>query len=244
MKENTVFSQTTAQKQWEKLYELYQQIMPTNISKIKPKEGLTELCFFGDSVFAYKDKAVFSRFSTPERYAETDYVINVLKERGITGERVPEHLNFEGSGETMFWNSKILVGYGQRSSQGIAEYLQDQFQTETIGLELIDPVFYHLDTALFPISNEHIAFYPKAFSSEALKKIRQLNCNLIEVSFEEARSFALNSIAVSNTIIVHSEATGFCKQLKALGYTIQTVDVSEFIKFGGGLKCLTFQHYL
>ncbi len=104
MKENTVFSPTTAQKQWEKLYELYQQIMPTNISKIKPKEGLTELCFFGDSVFAYKDKAVFSRFSTPERYAETDYVINVLKERGITGERVPEHLNFEGSGETMFWN--------------------------------------------------------------------------------------------------------------------------------------------
>lgn len=46
---------------------------------------------------------------------------------------------FEGSGETMMWNGKILVGYGKRnSSPEIADFLEDTFGVEAIGLELID----------------------------------------------------------------------------------------------------------
>jgi len=33
--------------------------------------------------------------------------------------RVPEDIYYEGSGETIVWNDKILVGYGQRSNSKI-----------------------------------------------------------------------------------------------------------------------------
>lgn len=244
MKKDASFSLELAEKQWETLFNLYEKHAPHSATKIQPKEGLTELCFFGDSVFAIGNTAVFSRFAAPERYPETDYVIEVLKNRGIEGERVPESLNYEGSGETMLWNDIILVGYGQRSSAGIAEHLATVFQRKTVGLELIDPTFYHLDTALFPISDSEIAFYPPAFSKNAQVELKELSANLIEITEEEAASFALNSVSLGEKIVVHSEASKFIQRLERLGYNILPVDVSEFIKFGGGLKCLTFQHYL
>lgn len=81
------------------------------------------MCFFGDSVFAINKKAVFGRFATDERFPETEYVIEYLRSIGIQGERVPEGMHYEGSGETMVWNGKILVGYGKRNTKDIVGYL-------------------------------------------------------------------------------------------------------------------------
>jgi N-dimethylarginine dimethylaminohydrolase len=244
MKENKNFSLDRAMKQWENLVELYEKECPESVTRLPSKQGLTELCFFGDSVFAIKGKALFSRFATKERFPETDYVMALLDQYGIHGERVPEAVYFEGSGETMCFADLILVGYGQRSSVKIVSLLEKTFEKKVLGLELIDPVFYHLDTALFPISDTEIAYFPAAFSSGALEKLKALPAELIEVTKEEAASFALNSVSLGKKIVVHSSATKFINRLENRGYTVLPVDVSEFIKFGGGLKCLTFQHYL
>lgn len=72
----------------------------------------------------------------------------------------------------MVWNGKILCGYGKRnSSPEVAEFLEETFGIEAIGLELIDQRFYHLDTALFPINKDLIAVYEPAFSETAWRKI-------------------------------------------------------------------------
>jgi N-dimethylarginine dimethylaminohydrolase len=41
-------------------------------------------------------------------------------------------------------------------------------------------------------------------------------------------------------IVTHYEARRFIKELKNRGFKVHEIDISEFIKFGGGLKCLTF----
>ncbi len=67
----------------------------------------------------------------------------------------------------MVWNGKILVGYGKRNTKEIVDFLRQEYPgTEVIGFELIDPEFYHLDTALCPISKDLIAVYETAFSEE------------------------------------------------------------------------------
>ena len=86
---------------------------------IAPKTGLKELTFFGDGVFACKKRALFSRMRNSSRFPETEYVMERVNKLGFKGERVPEKMFFEGSGETMMWNGKIFAGYGQRSSEGI-----------------------------------------------------------------------------------------------------------------------------
>lgn len=110
------FSVDKAKSQWEELVAVYMKIAPEAVHVVPAKEKLTELCFFGDSVFAYKNKAVFGRFATDERFPETQYVMEYIRSCGIEGVRVPEGMHYEGSGETMLWNGKILVGYGRRNS--------------------------------------------------------------------------------------------------------------------------------
>lgn len=77
------FSVDKAKSQWEELVNLYTKLFQDDVHVIPAEKGLTELCFFGDSVFAYKNKAVFSRFATDERFPETEYVMKALKEVGI-----------------------------------------------------------------------------------------------------------------------------------------------------------------
>lgn len=93
---------------------------------------------------------------------------------------------------------------------------------------------------MFPISKDLIAVFEDAFSEESKEIIKSLGCEIIYLSYKDAKEFALNSVVIENHAIVHYEAENFIKILQEKGFTVDTVDVSEFIKFGGGLKCLTF----
>lgn len=75
---------------------------------------------------------------------------------------------YEGSGETLMWNDKIIIGHGIRNSKNVVQFIKDYFQREVIDLELIDPFFYHLDLALFPVSNNLICVCEEAFSVESM----------------------------------------------------------------------------
>lgn len=118
---------------------------------------------------------------------------------------------YEGSGETMMWNGKILVGYGKRnSSPEVADFLEETFGCEAIGLELIDQRFYHLDTALFPINKDLIAVYEPAFSEASIRKINNLGVELIKLTYEDALQFACNSVSLDGTnLVIHYEAKNF-----------------------------------
>ena len=51
-----------------------------------------------------------------------------------------------------------------------------------VSLELVDPRFYHLDTALAVLDDTTIAYYPPAFSDEARTKLLELFPDAIEVA--------------------------------------------------------------
>jgi len=238
------FSREKAQEQWQNLIDVYEKIIPGQVEIIPPKEGLTELCFFGDSVFTWKDKAVFSRFKHAERALEVEYAKEILKKWGIDGQRVPEGIEYEGSGETMVWRDKILVGHGQRSSAKIEPFLAEYFGAEVIGFEHVDPYFFHLDTALFPISDDLVAVYTDAFSERSKENITKLDCEILFLEREDTLQFALNSVALGKDIVVHEGVQNFQEMLRERGFIVHSVDISEFLKFGGGIKCLTLQHYL
>jgi N-dimethylarginine dimethylaminohydrolase len=162
---NNFFDREKAQQQWENLVSIYKQICPDNVFVVPSKEKLIELCFFGDSVFALKNKCVFSRFATVERFNETEYVMEYVKKNlKVEGVRIPEGIYFEGSGETMYWNGKIMVGHGIRNQKNVAKFLEQYFKVEVVSLELISSTFYHLDTVFFPINENLIAYYEDGFT--------------------------------------------------------------------------------
>jgi N-dimethylarginine dimethylaminohydrolase len=56
---------------------------------------------------------------------------------------------------------------------------------------------------------------------------------------EEALSFCANSVVVGTTVVMPTTPVRVGRQLEAWGFDVVTCDVSEFLKAGGGCRCLT-----
>jgi len=245
MKKTTPFSRERALEQWEALVAAYRKVdAPGRIELVPPVEGLTELCFFGDSVFLCEGKALFGHFRHKEREPERAAVKEFLLARSFRGFEVPEGVVFEGAGETMLWNDKILFGFGKRSDEVVRHFLRQTFKKDVVDIEMEDASFYHLDTALFPVHEELLAYYPGSFGPIDTATIESFDCEKIKVSEKEARAFACNSIVWGGVVFMPTGAPVLRKELERRGLGTVEVDVSEFLKFGGGIKCLTLQHYL
>jgi N-dimethylarginine dimethylaminohydrolase len=243
MDTSTPFSRELAIEQWERLVEAYREVFgPRWVHLCEPQEGLTELCFFGDSVFLCEGKTLFGEFRHAERAAERPYVQAYLEERGYASRNVPEGVVFEGAGETVMWRDKILFGFGKRSDEVVRHFLRQTFGHDTIDLEMENEAFYHLDTAFLPLSDDLIAYYPGAFGPIDNATIESLDCEKLVVSEADAKLFACNAI-VHRRVVFGCPGIELWKELRQRGFEVIELDMSEFIKLGGGIKCLTLQHY-
>jgi len=117
-----------------------------------------------------------------------------------------------------------------------------------VPLKLVDPSFYHLDTALAVLDTgsagasgraETIAYYPGAFSAGSQAALRRLYPDAIIASRADAEWFALNAVSDGRNVVVPEQAPTFARQLEERGFVPVPVDVSEFRKAGGGAKCCT-----
>ena len=110
-----------------------------------------------------------------------------------------------------------------------------------ISLELVDPRFYHLDTALAVLDDKTIAYYPPAFSAAAQRQLRALFPDAIIVGSVDAYVLGLNAVSDGLHVVHPSGATGFAAQLRDAGFRPIGVDLSELLKGGGSVKCCTLE---
>lgn len=107
-------------------------------------------------------------FAYRERYEEAGAHRDWFREHGFTEVHEPEHVN-EGEGDFAVTASYLLAGRGFRSSPLSHMEAQEFFGLPVIGLDLVDPRYYHLDTALCVLdaAADEIMYYPDAFSPAA-----------------------------------------------------------------------------
>jgi N-dimethylarginine dimethylaminohydrolase len=110
-----------------------------------------------------------------------------------------------------------------------------------VSLELVDPRFYHLDTALAVLDDTTIAYYPPAFSDDARTTLLELFPDAIEVAEADANVLGLNVVSDGLNVVMPAAATGFAEQLRAAGFRPIGVDLSELLKGGGSVKCCTLE---
>ena len=82
-------------------------------------------------------------------------------------------------------------------------------------------------------------YYPGAFTPSAIKKIKKLFPDLIELDVTDATQFACNSVVYENKILMPSGPQKIMKELDLRGYEVTQINTSEFLKSGGSLQCMT-----
>jgi len=232
-----------ALRQWESL----KQALGTEgaLSFIPQQKGLPDMVFTANAGLVLGNKVIVSRFRSQERRGEEPYFANWFWKNGFEIINWPDDVAFEGAGDALFDRSQAILwsGYGFRSDGKAPAQLEKILGRRTIGLHLIDPRFYHLDTCFCPLEDGYLMYFPKAFDAESQKNIEAFIPpeKRIVVAEEDALFFACNAVDLNKRIFLNNASADLQGQLKKAGFSPIVVPLSEFMKSGGAAKCLTLK---
>lgn len=190
---------------------------------------------------------LLSSMKHASRAKETPYIQKYLKELGIKTILFPKKEVFEGQGECKwFYEGKLLVvGYGFRSTATTIPLLQRVLNKvylehnvtppKVVGIEMASPEFYHLDLAMAAIGSSVCVAHRHAFKNP-LELEKWVNVRWMDTK----DPFVLNMLVLKNRIVTHKLMYKKDKRWleKVTGKPVIEVDVSEFEKSGGSVRCM------
>ncbi|MFT4281486.1 dimethylargininase [Microbacterium sp.] len=233
--------------QWQTLYDTYL-ALGHEIELIDPVPGLPDMVYTANGGFVIDGRALGVKFRVDERRGEERPFMDWFAAHGF--EVVEPRAVQEGEGDFLLVGNTILAGSGFRSDPSSHREVSEAFDREVVSLTLVDPRFYHLDTAisvLDPVEGEGgvaaatIAYLPSAFDDASRTVLERRFPDAIRVSDDDGAVFGLNSASDGLNVLLSPWATGFAEQLRERGYRPVPIDLSELLLGGGGIKCCTLE---
>jgi N-dimethylarginine dimethylaminohydrolase len=240
MDTSTPVDTALATRQWEVLRRTYESLGHT-VDLVEPVAGLPDMVYAANGGLVIGDMAVVARFAYPQRAEEAVAYAEWMAGRGYPPIHT-RHTN-EGQGDLLVVGPMVLAGYGFRTDRRAHDEIAEMIGMPLVSLELVDPRFYHLDTALAVLDEETIAYYPPAFSDASRARLQELFPDAIEVATADAYVLGLNAVSDGLHVVHPAAAVGFAAQLTDAGFEPIGVDLSELLKGGGSVKCCTLEVY-
>lgn len=230
---------TLAVRQWNDLRTTYEGL-GHRVDLLEPAEDLPDMVFAANGAVVVGGRAYGASFAYPQRRREAELHRQWLAHSGVTEVLTPSQVN-EGEGDFAVVGTTILAGTGFRTSTAAHQEAQEFFGRPVISLQLVDPRFYHLDTALTVLDDTTLAYYPAAFSPGSLGVLRTLFPDAVQATETDALAFGLNAVSDGRHVVLPVEAVGLADQLRERGYEPVGVELSELLKAGGSAKCCTLE---
>jgi N-dimethylarginine dimethylaminohydrolase len=227
-----------AVRQWEQLYRIYLDL-GFDVELIDPIAGLPDMVYAANGGFTLDGIAYGAKFQYDERGPEGPAYMDWFRSHGFEVAE-PVSVN-EGEGDFLLVGDRILAGTGFRSDAASHDELRRIYGREVVTLKLVDPSFYHLDTAIAVLDDSNIAYLPKAFDEASRAIIGDLYPDAVVVNDADAAVLGLNSFSDGKNVVIASRAVGFEASLRERGYNPIGVDLSELLLGGGGVKCCTLE---
>lgn len=231
-----------ARAQWEALFEDVARF--ADVHRMDAQPGSPDMCFTANAALVEGDLAIPARFRHAERRAEEAPFAAWLEGAGFATPSLEDpRLVFEGEGDALFQPGEPLLwaGYGVRTALESHRTLARRFGVEVVSLRLVDPRFYHLDTCFTPLPDRRVMYHPRAFDDRSRAEIeaRFPADRRIEVSDDDAGRFACNALRVDDRLFANDMSDTLRRTLAGHGFEPRLHPVDEFLKAGGGVKCLS-----
>jgi N-dimethylarginine dimethylaminohydrolase len=235
--------------QWQALKAAYEARGHT-VDVIRPEPGLPDMVYAANGGIVVGGQALAARFTFPERQPEGAAYEAWLRTSGAQhgvvslGQAVERN---EGEGDLLWDGEVLLAGTGFRTTREAHAEVAARLDVDVVTLELVDPRFYHLDTALAVLTTAsgdrrpEVAYFPGAFTSESLAVLRERYPDAIEATEDDAAVLGLNAVSDGRHVFLTQRATGMHAALRERGYEPVGIDLSELFKGGGSVKCCTLE---
>ena len=235
-----------AGKQWLRLREALVGLGHT-VHELDPEPDLPDMVYAANGGFLLDGIAYGAQFRHPQRAPEVDAHRRWYQRQGW--DYVVPAAAAEGEGDLAWTGELILAGYGYRTEPAAHRHAEEVFGHPVLSLQLVDPRFYHLDTALAVLSQHpggdpdrpRVAYFPGAFSPASQRLLRRLYPDALLADQTDAARFGLNLVSDGRHVVLNAEATGMAAKLAAAGYQPVPVELSELKKGGGSAKCCVLE---
>lgn len=207
------------------------------------------------------DTVIISRFRSAPRVGEDRIGADFFRLMNFIVEQPPETfeaepLYFEGEADLKHIQGNLYIGaHGMRTSRNALTWAAERFEMEIVPFRVTDPYLYHLDCCFLRITEEAVLLCTSHADPICLRTIEQ-HCEIIDVSFENARAGITNSLLLPEEILCDSPIFELGKDhhsysiekakierleeiCSRFSRTLRVFCMSEFYKSGALLSCLT-----
>jgi len=206
---------------------------------LDPQPGLPDMVYAANGAFSVDGVVYGARFRYPQRAAEAA-AHQLFYAGGRWRYEGAVHIN-EGEGDFAYlpgaYGGLILAGHGFRTDPAAHVEAQEVLGRPVVSLWLVDPAFYHLDTALAALDDRNVTYYPDAFSGASQQVLRQLFPDAVLADRGDAEAFGLNLVSDGRHVVLNADAIGMADKVRAAGYVPIHVELSELKRGGGSVKC-------
>jgi arginine dihydrolase len=218
-----------------------------SVEFLDPVPGLPDLVFTANAGIVNGATFITSRFRHPERQGETPidnawFAANGYELLELAGEEP-----FEGAGDALPFglcegdssHTAFVAGYRTRSSVLTHGALSEATGVPVRSLELVDERYYHVDLVFCPLDSRHALVAPQGLDRFGTKVVEQLVPEPIWLEDDEAATFTANSVVVNDVVVMPACTPRLGRILEGIGLEVHVSAVGEFLKAGGGCRCLT-----
>ncbi|RHA44377.1 dimethylargininase, partial [Cellulomonas rhizosphaerae] len=192
-----------AVRQWRTLRDTYLDLGHT-VETIDPIAGLPDMVYAANGATVVDGVVYSAAFRYPERQPEGPAYQKWFAGRGFVTHTAAE--TNEGEGDLLAIGDVILAGTGFRTERSAHAEAQELFGRPVISLELVDPHYYHLDTALAVISSTsaspQVAYFAPAFSAGSRAVLEQMFPDAILATERDAVALGLNAVSDGENVVV------------------------------------------
>jgi N-dimethylarginine dimethylaminohydrolase len=229
-----------AQEQWHYLVANLRRAGAT-VKTMEPVKSLPDLVFTANAGLVNGPCFIPSKFTYPERQPEVIYNNAWFRSHDfeiIEFSRDPQFY-FEGCGDAFMVGGHLVAGYGFRTELAAHAVLARKLGVGYHSIKLVDARLYHLDMSFCPLDDRHALIVPDVWDRKSCEGLEQLIPEPLVLELDEALTFCANSVVVGKTIIMPHCPPRVGRILHKWGYEVSVSPVTEFIKAGGGVRCLT-----
>lgn len=232
-----------ASAQWEGLVANLR-LAGAEVVTMDPHPSVPDLVFTANAGLVNGRQFIPSHFRHPERQDETEIDAAWFAANGFQVDRLPADVTHEGAGDALPFTPEggrpvLVSGYSFRSDAAATTELARLLQCPVKTLQLVDPRLYHVDLTFCPLDERRAICAPMGWDRYGRTLIEDLVPEPLWLEDDEALAFCANSVVVGRTIVMPSTPVRVGRQLEAWGFTVVESPVDEFLKAGGGCRCLT-----
>jgi dimethylargininase len=198
---------------------------------VKKANNLPDSCFVEDTAVILGEKAVICNMSVKSRAKEVIEVAKVLEELKET-HYIKSPATIDG-GDVLKIEDKIFVGLSARTNleatQQLRKILEDT-AFEVVPVKIRDVL--HLKSACTYLGYKYVILAKRHFNMTLLRDLKK-------IVVPKGEEYAADCLAINGTILIAKGYPRTEKLVEKEGFSVETLEMSEFHKGEGALTCLS-----